>query len=815
MPISNKNNANNLSGSKLKINSGTIIKPTITYNTGLGTITISEGIFRLYNTTNYTGLITEHIIPETTLATTDMVTNYLIAQYNDGNPQYAITLDLLDINWSNNTPVYTVARIGDGISVIDWDEPGLGLSNKIHRRLIETRRFERASGLTIGISETRNIIINTGKAWEGSYSSSFPTVDSSIDTMLLWVNNGDGTFSNSIVTQFPNTQYDPKTGTLSTLTDGKYAVIWVYRCMCRPDIDSARIHIFLCDIDASLDQAKACQPPEIPQVVATNAMLVGKIIVQKGSDIPIQIDSAFQTLFAPASASNGVVIGSVQMFAGSIAPSGYHLCLTGDTEVLLADGRKERIDTIVNNKINTDVIAYDEVTGKMSVGKIVDWMKNPAKKDDWMRIHISKGKGFGKRTLTLTKNHPVLTKRGWIEAQHLNRYDIIYRYEDTLTEEGKQALLGIYLGDGTFNKKNSLFSTTHGMNQEEYALYINDIFKTTKYYGVQKSGYGKGKEYIRLGLGLKTFCPDICELMCKNNNIKVSEELLDMIGDVGLAFWYMDDGSLSKDNRYPEYYRANIHTEGFDDNSLEIIQKYFKKNGINTTLYKRNNTKGKMISINRDSSNIFFNKISSYIHPTMLYKIPEKYHTEVKYITAIHKEKVPFVFNIRELNTYHRSKKELDIFKYKYDIKVENCHSFVANGFIVHNCDGSAISRITYSALFNVIGVTYGVGNGSTTFNLPDLKGKISVGLDSSQTEFDTLGEIGGAKTHTLTESEMPSHRHSITGYVRTTYDENDIFSNYSGLDTGNNTYWSSYTGGNQAHNNLQPYLVMNYIIKY
>ena len=325
MPISNKNNANNLSGSKLKINSGTIIKPTITYNTGLGTITISEGIFRLYNTTNYTGLITEYTIPETTLATTDMVTNYLIAQYNDGNPQYVITLNLLDINWSNNTPVYTIARIGDGISVIDWDEPGLGLSNKIHRRLIETRRFERASGLTLEVSD-RHIIINTGKAWEGSYSSSFPTVDSSIDTMLLWVNNGDGTFSNSIVTQFPNTQYDPKTGTLSTLTDGKYAVIWVYRCMCRPDIDSARIHIFLCDIDASLDQAKACQPPEIPQVVATNAMLVGKIIVQKGSDTPIQIDSAFQTLFAPASASNGVVIGSVQMFAGSIAPSGYLMC---------------------------------------------------------------------------------------------------------------------------------------------------------------------------------------------------------------------------------------------------------------------------------------------------------------------------------------------------------------------------------------------------------------------------------------------------------------------------------------------------------
>ena len=59
-------------------------------------------------------------------------------------------------------------------------------------------------------------------------------------------------------------------------------------------------------------------------------------------------------------------------------------------------------------------------------------------------------------------------------------------------------------------------------------------------------------------------------------------------------------------------------------------------------------------------------------------------------------------------------------------------------------CDGTAVSRTTYAALFAVIGETYGAGDGSTTFNLPNLKGRAIVGRDSSQTEFDTLAETGG-----------------------------------------------------------------------
>lgn len=129
-------------------------------------------------------------------------------------------------------------------------------------------------------------------------------------------------------------------------------------------------------------------------------------------------------------------------------------------------------------------------------------------------------------------------------------------------------------------------------------------------------------------------------------------------------------------------------------------------------------------------------------------------------------------------------------------------------------CDGSAVSRTTYGWLFTVISTTYGTGDWSTTFNLPNLKGRIPVGRDSWQTEFDTLAETGGAKTHTLIESEMPAHTH--TSATRWAYwpPYSQVRLEVTTTDYSNGSTITSATGWGWAHNNLQPYIVLNYIIK-
>ena len=129
-------------------------------------------------------------------------------------------------------------------------------------------------------------------------------------------------------------------------------------------------------------------------------------------------------------------------------------------------------------------------------------------------------------------------------------------------------------------------------------------------------------------------------------------------------------------------------------------------------------------------------------------------------------------------------------------------------------CNGQAVSRTTYSALFAAIGTTYGSGNGSTTFNLPNLKGRVPVGHDTGQTEFSAIGKKGGSKTHSLSTSEIPSHRHTISG-----------ISNGSGVGSeaivgaynpgSFHTHKTDYAGGGSAHNNMQPYVTLQFIVKY
>ena len=183
------------------------------------------------------------------------------------------------------------------------------------------------------------------------------------------------------------------------------------------------------------------------------------------------------------------------------------------------------------------------------------------------------------------------------------------------------------------------------------------------------------------------------------------------------------------------------------------------------------------------------------------------------------------------------------------------------NGWLI--CDGSAISRETYSSLFNEIGTTFGEGDGETTFNIPDISGKVLIGYSETHPFLTT----GGEEYHTLTDSEIPSHvhnvgqhghqneitfktpelSHSITQAAFTYSQPNQT---QSGIYGGSNGGYGSKTSTNatlstkvsvsnhaasactltgsitdkpafntenaglsDSHNNMQPYITLNYII--
>lgn len=130
-------------------------------------------------------------------------------------------------------------------------------------------------------------------------------------------------------------------------------------------------------------------------------------------------------------------------------------------------------------------------------------------------------------------------------------------------------------------------------------------------------------------------------------------------------------------------------------------------------------------------------------------------------------------------------------------------------------CQGQEISRTNYSELFAILGTTYGVGDNATTFNLPDLRGRVPVGK-STDAEFNSLGKKFGTKTHTLTIAQMPTHSHpqQVTAPtqagpgVRVDYVRDASSVAYTqGISTLN-------TGGGGAHNNIQPSIATQWIIR-
>jgi len=140
-------------------------------------------------------------------------------------------------------------------------------------------------------------------------------------------------------------------------------------------------------------------------------------------------------------------------------------------------------------------------------------------------------------------------------------------------------------------------------------------------------------------------------------------------------------------------------------------------------------------------------------------------------------------------------------------------------------CDGQLLPISQYSALFSILGTTFG-GDGRTTFALPDMRGRVPVHPGNGPGLTDRrLGQKSGSETVTLTVSQIPSHNHTIGATEEdgnTNEANNHILANsqvnmyYNGEPEGGIALRSNSvrnTGGGQSHNNMQPFLCVNFII--
>lgn len=258
-----------------------------------GTITLEDSIATVAPDANELR-ITRTVIGGTTgtefpsISTDDV--NYIVVKYNSGTPVFDVLDggDLALIDEIEYVPYLTIVRIGNELTIVEWNETGDNLVNKLHARFVKTDRFARESGFILSEDTGRVVEVTGGTLWNGANKLAFDDFASDVDLLELWYHSG-GSWTHSDITQYDNTQYDNGTN-LATLTDGKYALNWCYRSAGDPKV----VRIVLGEGDYSLSQARAsAEPTGLPDIITTVSMLVGRIIVLKNASTASLIDNPY------------------------------------------------------------------------------------------------------------------------------------------------------------------------------------------------------------------------------------------------------------------------------------------------------------------------------------------------------------------------------------------------------------------------------------------------------------------------------------------------------------------------------------------
>jgi hypothetical protein len=300
---------------------GVLTAPTITVDSGGATFSATSVQALLFSQTGWTGDLKTYTIPAASgLALTDQSANYLVVSYNSGSPVYQVITSVENIDnsaivgatllWRNGTQVH--------YQPINW---GLSTASRLNRRLVQTNRYQWASGLALGETTGNVITCTAGVIWYGvnQYNETLQTSASSNSEFWYHV---AGVWTQSVVSTYNNTQYDNGTN-LQTLSNNNYAVNWVYRYIDGSSLP--KLAYVLGSASYSLALAQASTAPTPPPILSTMAILVGRIIVQKGAATATEIDSAFTQVFSGSAVTDHNSLNGLQ---GGAAAQYYHLNLT-------------------------------------------------------------------------------------------------------------------------------------------------------------------------------------------------------------------------------------------------------------------------------------------------------------------------------------------------------------------------------------------------------------------------------------------------------------------------------------------------------
>ena len=371
-------------------------------------------------------------------------------------------------------------------------------------------------------------------------------------------------------------------------------------------------------------------------------------------------------------------------------------CASWYTYVTLADGTRERIGKIVNQKMQVEVLSYDPELGKVVPKKVINWFNNGAT-EEFLHFVVERpggGTGHGRAVMDLTRNHLVRTPGGWREAGEIAVGDrVMLAQSHLLSPSQQQLVLGSLMGDGNLSKPvrredhSARFRMGHGAGQAAYLDWKLSLLANIPHARTVNAKGAVFADFTPLAeLG------ELREVVYQGDGKKhLTWDYLKALTPFTLAVWYMDDGCFTVRSKGVQERtrggsgRIEICVEAMSPGSQERLLQYLRDtHGLDVRIRTSGARRVSVLQFTTSASEKFQKLVAPFIHPSMAYKLLPRFQGQFA-VKPDFVEPVIRPVPAQVLNISVRSVKKDGWIKSRYDIEVEGSHNYLADGVMVHN----------------------------------------------------------------------------------------------------------------------------------
>jgi recombination protein RecA len=354
-------------------------------------------------------------------------------------------------------------------------------------------------------------------------------------------------------------------------------------------------------------------------------------------------------------------------------------CFHYNTRVVLADGRREKIGKIVNQRMPVEVLSYDPATGRIEPRRIVNWFDN-GRADKFIQFEVEGGRS-GHRHFAATENHAVFTPRGQVRAGALKAGDeVLLSVQDyRLTDDQLQVILGGGLVDGSIRKAGAHtahFRVGHAPAQKDYLRWKQEML--APFAGaIRKTGNGFGFDTLAMPAVL-----DMWAELYADGKRAASATALDRLDARGLAVWYGDDGSFMGSHARWGKGKAVLYNKSLAPDARARVMATLERLGVGTP---RDDGRGFWFTSEQTAR--LHALIAPYVHPSVDYKLHPGQRGRFAWQAPVALDDlaerrvlraVPAKITKRYIKPRTRS-------MHRFDLEVDGNHTYLADGVVVHN----------------------------------------------------------------------------------------------------------------------------------